>query len=300
MKVKMKFLLVLLFCVSTVSMQAQDETKLVLGGSYFIKPELLTEVAGYLSSELNMDVEVRAYDATSKMQSDMDSHAVDILMMNSYGYVYAHAKYPEYSAFAALGKDGKLDSYQSCIITKHDSKITNLEQLKEYASEVDMRFVHPTSTSGHIVPRYELRKAGITQAEMEFKSVELTGSQETAILQVVRGEATVAACGFTALEQMEELGKINSNQYQVIWTSHDIQGAPLVLNEKLSDNLKAKIKDAFISLDKQSPELMTSIRNSFHSGESSFIAVTDKSYDIIRNMASSMDDLILFLNFYLQ
>jgi len=271
-----------------------------LGGSYFIKPELLKEVAGYLSSELSMDVEVRTYDATSKMQADMDSHVVDILMMNSYGYIYAHSKCPEYNAFAALGKDGKLDSYKSCIITKSGSKITNLEQLKENASEVDMRFVHPTSTSGHIVPRYELRKAGITQAEMEFKSVELTGSQESAILQVVRGEATAAACGITTLEQMEELGKINSNQYQIIWTSHEIQGAPLVLNEKISDNLKAKIKDAFISLDNKSPELMTSIRNSFHSSESSFVAVSDQSYDIIRNMASSMDDLILFLNFYLQ
>jgi phosphonate transport system substrate-binding protein len=220
--------------------------------------------------------------------------------MNSYGYVYAHASYPEYSAFAALGKNKTLDSYKSCIITQADSKIKNITQLKENAAEVDMRFVHPTSTSGHIVPRYELRKEGLTQAEMNFKSLELAGSQEKAIMQVVNGEATAAACGKSTLGYLLEQGKIKDDQYQIIWTSHDIQGAPIVFNENLPGELKQQIKEAFINMEDNAPELMQFIRDSFHSSGSNFIEVNDSNYDIIRNMASSMDDLILFLNFYLQ
>lgn len=280
--------------------QAQNKEKIVLGGSYFIKTELLNKIANYLSNELSQKVEVKTYDKTSNLQTDMEKHSVDVLIMNSYGYVYAHASYPEYDAFAALGKDGKLDSYKSCIITKAGSDIKTMDQLIENAANVDLRFVHPTSTSGHIVPRYELRKHGITQAEMAFKSIELTGSHEKSIMQVINGEATAAACGVSSLEYLQYQGKIKPEQYQIIWKSHDIQGAPIVYNEKLDAQLKKKLVDAFLNMDKKAPELMNYIRNSFHSADSKFIAVADKNYDIIRNMASSMEDLILFLNFYLQ
>ncbi|MFO7863811.1 MAG: phosphate/phosphite/phosphonate ABC transporter substrate-binding protein [Salinivirgaceae bacterium] len=261
---------------------------------------MLEKVSEYLSAELNRTVEITSYDETSNLQADLESQAVDILIMNSYGYVFAHAKYPDYNAFAALGKNNTLDSYKSCIITQPGSKIKNITQLKDNAAEVDMRFVHPTSTSGHIVPRYELRKEGLTQAEMDFKSLELTGSQEKAIMEVVNGEATAAACGKSTLAYLQEQGKINADQYQIIWTSHDIQGAPIVFNEKLPDELKNQIKEAFLNMEDKAPELMQFIRDSFHSEGSNFIAVNDSNYDLIRNMASSMDDLILFLNFYLQ
>jgi phosphonate transport system substrate-binding protein len=220
--------------------------------------------------------------------------------MNSYGYVYAHANYPEYNAFAALGKDGELDSYKSCIITKAGSEITNINQLRDKANEVDLRFVHPTSTSGHIVPRFELRKIGLPQAEMAFKSIELTGSHEKSIMQVINGEATAAACGVSSLEYLKDQGKIKPEQYQIIWKSHDIQGAPIVFNEKLDDKLKNDLKNAFLKMNEENIELMTYIRNAFHSTESNFIAVADENYNNIREMAGSMEDLILFLNFYLQ
>jgi len=295
----LSFWLILSLLLPTVS-HSQNNEKIVLGGSYFIKAELLDRVAVYLKKELGKEVEVKTYKKTSDLQADMEIHKVDILIMNSYGYVYAHANYPEYNAFAALGKDGKLDAYKSCIITKAGSEIKTIDQLVEKAADVDLRFVHPTSTSGHIVPRYELRKHGISQAEMSFKSIELTGSHEKSIMEVINGEATAAACGISSLEYLQDQNKIKPEQYQIIWKSHDIQGAPVVFNEELPSDFKNKLRDVFINMDKNSPELMEYIRNSFHSEKSNFIAVTDSNYDVIRGMASSMEDFILFLNFYLQ
>jgi phosphonate transport system substrate-binding protein len=295
----LSFWLILTILLPNVN-QAQNNDKIVLGGSYFIKAEMLNRVAVYLSKELGKEVEVKTYKKTSELQADMEIHNVDVLIMNSYGYVYAHANYPEYNAFAALGKDGKLDSYKSCIITKAGSEINSIDKLVDKAADVDLRFVHPTSTSGHIVPRYELRKHGVSQAEMSFKSIELTGSHEASIMQVINGEATAAACGISSLEYLQDQSKINPEQYQIIWKSHEIQGAPVVYNEKLPKEIRSILRDAFINLDKKAPELMKYIQNSFHSGESKFASVVDSNYDNIRGMASSMEDLILFLNFYLQ
>jgi phosphonate transport system substrate-binding protein len=278
----------------------KNENPITIGGSYFIKKEMLTKIANYLGKELNRKIEIKTYEKTSNLQEDMKNHAVDLLIMNSYGYAYAHANQPEYTAFAALGNNGKLDSYKSCIITKAGSEIKTIKELIENAADVDLRFVHPTSTSGHIVPRYELRKAGITQAEMSFKNIELAGSHEKAIMQVLNGEADAAACGCSSLELLQDQGKITAEQYQIIWRSHEIQGAPIVYNEKLDNKLKNELSDAFLNMNTKAPELMNYIRNAFHSSNSNFIAVADENYNTIREMAGSMDDLILFLNFYLQ
>ncbi len=290
-------------CFSFVSVLAQQSSndKLILGGTYFFEEELLTKLADYLTEELQRPVEVKIYDKTSSLHEDMDDHVPDILFMNSYGYVYGHAKYPDYVAFAALGKNNKPDSYKSCILVNAKSNYNTLDDLIEDAASVDLRFVHATSTSGHIVPRYELRKRDITQAEGAFKNIEFAGSHKDAIMAVMNGEATAAACGLPSLEHCEEQGELKADQYRIIWKSHQIQGAPVVYNSKLDNASRKKIRNAFLRMAKKDPVAYKYVKDSFHaSADSRFISVNDSQYDVIRTMASSMDDLMLFLNFYMQ
>lgn len=248
-----------------------------------------------------MDVEVKIYDKTSSLHADMAQDVPSIILMNSYGYVYGHAKYPNYTAFGVLGKNNRLDSYKSCIIVAAESKYQTLDELIADATNVDLRFVYATSTSGHIVPRYELRKHGVQQAEVSFKNIDFSGDHEVGIMQVVNGEATALACGEPSLEYCVSKGSVTRDQYRVIWKSHDIQGAPFVYNELLDADVKKNIEDAIFSMSEKSPETYTYIQQVFHADkDNGFIEVEDNQYDAIRNMASSMDDLILFLNFYMQ
>jgi len=301
-KIKLLAFIGILISISFVSVMGQtSENKLILGGTYFFEEELLNKLADYLTEELERTVEVKIYEKTSHLHDDMDKHVPDILFMNSYGYVYGHAKYPDYTAFSALGRNGNPDSYKSCIIVSAEAQYKNLDDLIEDASNVDLRFVHATSTSGHIVPRYELRKRDITQAEASFKNIDFAGSHKDAIMAVINGTATAAACGLPSLEYCIEQGNLKKDQYRILWKSHEIQGAPVVYNTELDTDTKEQIKKAFLKMAQKDPDAYKFVQNTFHADmKSQFISVNDSQYDVIRSMASSMEDLILFLNFYMQ
>lgn len=281
--------------------QPQKDNKLYIGGSYFFKEELLHRLADYLTREIPQETEVIIYEKTSKLHKAMKNHQPDILLMNSYSYVLAHKKYPDYTAFSALGQNGKPDSYKSCIITRPQTKLKSLDNLIEEAGRVDFRFVHATSTSGHIVPRYELRRRGLPHAEGKFKSLEFAGGHQQAIMAVINENATAAACGKPSLDYLVKQGQIEKDQYRIIWKSHKIQGAPVVYNIRLPEEIRQNLEQAFLHMPENDPELMEYVRETFHADpQSHFIAISDSAYDVIRDVASSMDDLIMFLNFYMK
>ncbi|MCP6769557.1 PhnD/SsuA/transferrin family substrate-binding protein, partial [Klebsiella pneumoniae] len=61
----------------------------------------------------------------------------------------------------------------------------------------NLGLVDPNSTSGNNVPRFELDKKGIPDAESYFGKVVFTGSHENAVLALAQGTVDVAANQWT-------------------------------------------------------------------------------------------------------
>ena len=76
---------------------------------------------------------------------------------------------------------------------KATSPYKSIDQLKGK----NLGLVDPNSTSGNNVPRFELDKLGISDADTYFGKVVFTGSHENAMLALTQGTVEVAANQWT-------------------------------------------------------------------------------------------------------
>ncbi len=91
-----------------------------------------------------------------------------------------------------INADGST-GYYSVFFVKASSAYKSVDQLKGK----NLGLVDPNSTSGNNVPRFELDKMGISDADTYFSKVVFTGSHENAMLALSQGTVDVAANQWT-------------------------------------------------------------------------------------------------------
>jgi len=122
----------------------------------------------------------------------------------------------------------------------------------------NLGLVDPNSTSGNNVPRFELDKLGISDADGYFSKVVFTGSHENAMLALSQGTVDVAANQWTndddsTLAQMLHKGMLKNadgspmkkDDFRIIHKSAPIINGPYAYNSDLPADLKAAIAKAF-------------------------------------------------------
>jgi len=152
-----------------------------------------------------------------------------------------------------INADGST-GYYSMFFVKASSPYKNIDQLKGK----NLGLVDPNSTSGNNVPRFELDKMGISDADTYFGKVVFTGSHENAMLALSQGTVNVAANQWTSdddstLAQMLHKGMLKNadgtpmkkDDFRIIHKSPQIINGPYAYNSDLPDDLKAAIAKAF-------------------------------------------------------
>jgi phosphonate transport system substrate-binding protein len=137
---------------------------------------------------------------------------------------------------------------------KASSPYKSIDQLKGK----NLGLVDPNSTSGNNVPRFELDKMGISDADTYFGKVVFTGSHENAMLALSQGTVDVAANQWTSdddstLAQMLTKGMLKNadgtpmkkDDFRIIHKSAQIINGPYAYGSDLPDDLKAAIAKAF-------------------------------------------------------
>ncbi|HEX7564877.1 MAG TPA: PhnD/SsuA/transferrin family substrate-binding protein, partial [Bradyrhizobium sp.] len=92
-----------------------------------------------------------------------------------------------------INRDGST-GYYSMFFVKASSPYKSIDELKGK----NLGLVDPNSTSGNNVPRFELDKMGISDADSYFGKVVFTGSHENALLALSQGTVEVAANQWTS------------------------------------------------------------------------------------------------------
>src|SRR5204863_9327799 len=144
--------------------------------------------------------------------------------------------------------------YYSMFFVKAASAYKSVDQLKGK----NLGLVDPNSTSGNNVPRFELDKMGISDADSYFGKVVYTGSHENAMLALAQGTVDVAANQWTndddsTLAQMITKGMLKNadgsamkkDDFRIINKSASIINGPYAYNSDLPTDLKAAIAKAF-------------------------------------------------------
>lgn len=201
---------------------------------------------------------------------------LDIAYLGPFSYALA-TTVANVEAFAVpeTKKSGKT-SYNSLLITRKDSGLTTLPQLKGKT----LAFVDPSSASGHLFPN-----AGLTQAGYEptkyFSRVIFSGSHDASILAVANKKVDAAAVAAPILALAVSRGVVKQDDFNVVWTSPDIPESPMVWRRDLSPELRQKIAAAFANLK----DITWGDRGQLNG----FVPTNDAAYNVVRDTAKVLN-----------
>jgi len=216
--------------------------------------ERWTPFVNYLSKELGTKVTLRIANDYAAVIEWQRAGNIHIASYGSASFARARLTGVKIDAFANdINADGST-GYYSVFFVKANSPYQKVEDLKGK----NLGLVDPNSTSGNNVPRFELNKMGITNADGYFSKVVFTGSHENAILALAQGTVDVAANQWTSdndstLAQMLTKGMLKNadgspmkkDDFRIIHKSAPIINGPYAYNADLPEEAKQAIAKAF-------------------------------------------------------
>lgn len=159
--------------------------------------------------------------------------------------------------------DGSV-AYVSVMVTRSDSGITTLEQMRGKT----LAWADPNSTSGYLIPRFALRRAGINpESGPYFSRTGFAGGHEQGVVAVLQRQYDAAvtwasgqgdvAQGYSRgnLRAMVEKGMLNMSDLRIIWTSDPIPNGPTAVRTALPAAFKEDMKLFHLALPKTHPEI---------------------------------------------
>jgi len=180
--------------------------------------------------------------------------------------------------------DGSI-SYISCMVTRKDSGITSLEQMKGHS----LAWADPNSTSGYLIPRSELRGQGI-DIDKYFSRTGFAGGHEQGVVAVLQKQYD-ACCtwasgigdeskGFSRgnLQAMVEKGMLTMSDLNIIWKSRPIPNGPLVVRKALPASFKKDFSDFHLALPTEHPKVYADIERG---GGKGYARITHEQFEPI-------------------
>ncbi|MFH1556365.1 MAG: phosphonate ABC transporter substrate-binding protein [Pseudomonadota bacterium] len=204
----------------------------------------------YLSKELGVKVTLRVANDYAAVIEGQRAGNVQIAAYGPASFARALLTGVKTEAFAIEVNQDGTKGYHSVLYVKADSPYKSIEDLKGK----NLCLVDPNSTSGNNVPRYALSKMGITP-DAYFSKVVYAGSHENAVIAVQQGTCDAAFNWWndeneSNLMRMDRKGMAKYADYRIIYKSDLIVNSPYAYLTDLPDDLKAKIREAFFSIQK--------------------------------------------------
>lgn len=231
----------------------------------------------YLSKTLNRPVLVqftKDYDTAVDL---LVQEKVQVALLGPLSYVEARQRNPQVEPIAApVNKITQRPWYKSAIVVNSASGIKTISDLKGKR----IGFVSKLSASGYMVPTVKLLDIGLDPRSY-FSSVEFYGSHDKNLDALLNGKADAIAIDKNNYLRAKEAGKVNDS-YQIIWESEPIPESPVVVSKKLSSQLIADIRQAFIN----APTGLLDITGNPSNG---YTLVEDSTYEPIRRIKQQID-----------
>lgn len=251
----------------------------------------------YLSKELGVKVNLRIANDYAAVIEGQRSGNVHIANYGSSSFARARLTGVKVDAFANdLSADGST-GYYSVFYVKATSPYKSIDDLKGK----NLALVDPNSTSGNNVPRFELDKLGITDADTYFGKVVFSGSHENAVLALSQGTVDVAANQWTndndsTLQQMitknmlknADGSPMKKEDFRIILKSSSIINGPYAVLSDMPADLKAAIAKAFLDAPKKDKAAFDRLSDGQKPG---FAAATTKDWDDSIKLIQFVDNL---------
>jgi phosphonate transport system substrate-binding protein len=139
--------------------------------------------------------------------------------------------------------------FKSQFITRKDTGVKDLKGLKGKT----FSFGSVSSTSGHLMPRYNLMKAGINP-EKDFSKFSFSGAHDATAAWVEAGRVDAGALNFLVWDKLVANKKVDTDKVVVFYTTPPYVDYVWTVRAGLDNATVEKISKAFVKLDYNNPE----------------------------------------------
>ena len=136
----------------------------------------------------------------------------------------------------------------------HSKFITARDDVRTLADLKGKRFAFGdvSSTSGHLMPAYFMRREGVDPAVLE--QAIYTGGHDATALAVAEHRVDAGALDEAVFERLVKDGRIDPAKVRVFWTTPPFPDYVWVARKDLDPEVARKIAGAFLALDASRPE----------------------------------------------
>lgn len=198
-----------------------------------------------------------------------------VALLGPLTYLEAHAKYGAVSILKSKGADGTT-SYRSVIISKRDSPVRTLAELKGKS----VAFASSKSTSGNLMPRYLLANARIHLSDLsDYANFDY---HDSVVKAVLKGRYAAGAVRDSVARKYIKLG------LAIIAESESIPTGPLVAGPGTPYVVIENIRKALLELDPGETDGQVVLKRLDEDFKNGFTVATDRDYEGIRSKINAV------------
>jgi phosphonate transport system substrate-binding protein len=164
------------------------------------------------------------------------------------GFTFVQAKVRSNGKVVPLVQRVEDEKFRSVFITT-DNGIKQLSDLKGKT----LSFGSESSTSGHLMPRSFLLAAKINP-DTDLKRIAFSGAHDATVAAVAGGKVDAGALNISVWEKLIAEKKVDPAAVRVFYTTPGYFDYNWTVRSDMSPAMKKKIADAFLALDKSTPE----------------------------------------------
>jgi phosphonate transport system substrate-binding protein len=229
----------------------------------------------YLEKETGLEVVFTPVSDYAAVVEGLAAKQIDLAWLG--GFTFVQARLRTGGEALPIIQRAEDTAFTSKFIVPADSPVNSLAELKGST----FAFGSPSSTSGHLMPRYFLLEQGI-DPDRDFARIAFSGAHDATVAFVASGRAGAGVLNASVMDKLLEKGDANAGRVRVIATTPPYFDYNWTVRPGLDPALRDKIRDAFLKLDPDDPgqrELMALQR------ASRFVTTHPGNYDGIERAA---------------
>ena len=200
-------------------------------------------IFGAIGQATGLTFDIKVGQSYSAVIEAMCNGAADIAWYGPASYLQAKAR--GCSELLALAVRNGESVYYSGIFARTDTGINGIADLK--GKRIALGDVN--STSSFAVPVAMMLAAGVDPTR-QASAINMAGSHANVLKALAEGLVDAGGASFDSFEKAVNAKALDPSKAKVIAKSTPIPYPPLAIHPKVSDGVKAKLRDAFNNIDK--------------------------------------------------
>lgn len=202
-------------------------------------------LGAYLERELGMKIEWTPVNDYPAVVEGLAAKKIDLAWLGGFTFVQVRQRTGNANPIVQRAEDEK---FISRYIVPANSPAKSLQDLKGKT----FAFGSPSSTSGHLMPRYFMQKEGI-DADKHFSRIAFSGAHDATVAFVASGRADGGALNASVLDRLIEKGDANAKAVRVLGTTPPYYDYNWTVRGDLDPAVVKKLTEAFLKLDPANP-----------------------------------------------